>query len=74
MVIGNIVSGNNVVHLNIPLRQAATEAHTVPGIKNTLLSVNRLAAKKMHQCIQRRQAIGLRCDKHESDGVTSSRA
>ena len=44
MVIGNIVSGNNVVHLNIPLR--ATEAHTAPWIKNTLLSVNRLAAEK----------------------------
>ena len=43
MALGDIAPENDVVHLNLPLRQEATEAHTVPGIKHNLLSNNKLA-------------------------------
>ena len=43
MALGNIAPGNDVVHLNLPLWREATEAHTVPGIKHNLLSINKLA-------------------------------
>ena len=43
MALGNVAPGDEVVHLNLPLREAATEAHTVPGITNNLFSINKLA-------------------------------
>ena len=43
MALGNIAPGDDVVHLNLPLREAATEAHTVPGIKHNLFSINNLS-------------------------------
>ena len=46
MALVDIAPGNDVVHLNLPLRQEATEAHTVPGIKHNLLINNKLANEK----------------------------
>ena len=46
MVLGNIAPGNDVVHLNLLLRQEAMETHNVPGIKHNLLSINKLADEK----------------------------
>ena len=42
MALGNVARARNVVHLNLPLHEEATEAHTVQGLKHNLLSVNRL--------------------------------
>ena len=46
MALCNIAPGNAIVNINLPLRQAATEAHTVPGIKHNLLSINKLSSEK----------------------------
>ena len=43
MALGNVAPADDIVHLNIPLREATREAHTVPGITNNLLSINKLA-------------------------------
>ena len=43
MALGNVAPRYDVVNLNLPLREAATEAHTVLGITNNLLSINKLS-------------------------------
>ena len=45
IALGNVVPADDIVRLNIPLREAAREAHTVSGITNNLLSINKLADK-----------------------------
>ena len=42
MALGNVARACDVVHLDLPLRKEATEAHTVQGLKHNLLSANRL--------------------------------
>ena len=43
MALGHVANAADVVHLNLPLREEATEAHTVPGLRHNLLSMNKLA-------------------------------
>ena len=40
MALGNVARACDIVHLDLPLREEATEAHTVQGLKHNLLSVN----------------------------------
>ncbi len=44
MALGNISPAHNVVHFNLLLHKKATEVHTIPGLKQNLLSMNRLVA------------------------------
>ena len=43
MALGHVIRAHNVVHFNLPLREGATEAHTVSGLKHNLLSMYKLA-------------------------------
>ncbi len=43
LALGNIAHTHNVMHFNLPLHKMATEAHTNPGIKHNLLSMNRFS-------------------------------
>jgi len=43
MTLGHVANATNIAHLNLPLQKEAAEAHTVPGLKHNLLSMNRLA-------------------------------
>ena len=45
MALGNISPAADVVQLNLPIRPAAAEGHTVPGVNHNLLSMNMLAQK-----------------------------
>ena len=42
MALGNITRAQDVVQLDLPLRDEATEAHTVQGLQHNLLSISRL--------------------------------
>ena len=42
MAMGHLAPGDDVVDLSLPLRKLAREGHTIPGIKNTLHSVNQM--------------------------------
>ena len=42
MALGNVARARDVVQLDLPLRDEATEAHTVQGLKHNLLSISRL--------------------------------
>ena len=43
MALGHVAKATDVVHLNLPLRREATEAHIVLGLMHNLLSMNKLA-------------------------------
>jgi len=43
MALGHVTNATDAVHLNLPPRKETTEAHTVPGIKHNLRSMNSLA-------------------------------
>ena len=42
MALGNVARARDVVQLDLPLRDKATEAHTVQGLQHNLLSISRL--------------------------------
>ena len=43
MALGHVTQACNVVHFDFLLRQEATEAHIMPGLKHNLLNMNKVA-------------------------------